>query len=159
MSDDIGPDVYWWLHELDLGTVDRGSAGAPVGALGDAPETVVVAGSVVRVETYLNRDFQPICPPGGYPLMASVRVYGEPALLPTTFRAERIIVVYGDEVWVAPLVEEDPGSRTPASFQALARQGPKWPPGVTADVVVQFRDAMRKLYLVRAPGQLIQESS
>jgi len=44
-------------------------------------------------------------------------------------------------------------------FGVVGSQGPKWPPGVTADVVVQLRDAMRKLYLVRAPGQLIHESS
>ena len=84
---------------------------------------------------------------------------GEPGLLSATLRAERIIVVLGDEVWVAPLVEEDPGERTPDMFRVVARQGPKSPPGVTADVLVQLRDAMRKLYLVRVPGQLIRESS
>jgi len=44
-------------------------------------------------------------------------------------------------------------------FGVVARQGPKSPPGVTADVLVQLRDGTRKLYLVRAPGQLLRESS
>lgn len=91
-------------------------------------------------------------------MLCFVRVDGEPAL-PATLRADRIVVVHGDEVWVGPLVEEDPETRGSARFQVTARHGPKWEPGLAVDVVVQLRDAMRKLYFVRAPGQVIERSA
>ncbi|WP_229068452.1 hypothetical protein [Actinoplanes sp. DH11] len=128
-----------------------------MGAGGAVPETVTVAGATVRIEAYLWRDFMPICPPDGQPLIASVRILAEPAALPATLRADRIVVVHGGEVWVAPLVEEYPGSREAAGFQVVARNGPKWDPNVTVDVVVELRDEQR--YVVGASGVLIHETS
>jgi hypothetical protein len=147
-----------WLGDLDLGTTSSGSAGAPLRELRAVPKTVTVAGATARVAAYLNRDFMPICPPDGHPLVAIVRVFAEPAVLPPTVRADRIVVVYGDEVWVAPLVEEHPEFRDESVFEVIARQGPKWDAGESVDVVVQLRDGAGKEYLVGAPSQLIEHS-
>jgi len=52
-------------------------------------------------------------------------------------------------------VEEQPRGAGAAAFAVVARNGPKWGPGVEVDVVVRLRDAAGHGVLLQAPGQLI----
>ena len=60
MDEESGRELYWWMHDLALGTICRGSEGVSVEALSMVPETVAVAGSIVRprgpVESRLSAD-------------------------------------------------------------------------------------------------------
>jgi hypothetical protein len=123
----------------------------------NAPSQIVVAGVELTLETYLFRDFAPISESNGKPLIASVRV--KPAAgkaLPADLRAEALHVVNGDEVWTPRLIQESPNDRPP-QMEFVARDGPKWGPGVTVDVVLRLRSGDRAL-LLKAPSQPIHRT-
>ncbi|SNT58937.1 hypothetical protein SAMN05421812_11191 [Asanoa hainanensis] len=146
-----------WFSGLDLGWLGPASERltAAVSAL---PETVVIDGATVRIGTFLNRNFMPISPPDGKPMLAGVRVRADPAVLPS-LRAELIAVICGAEVWVSHLVEETARIPDGSEFEAVGRNGPKWKPGQPADVVVCLRDGVAGRHLVRVPHQVISRSS
>ena len=130
---------------------------SPVSELVNAPVQVRVAGVDLTLETYLYRDFQPITPPNGQPMIAAVRVKAaDGEELPAGLEAEVLHVLYGEEVWVAAPLEEHP-STDPGVMEVVARNGPKWGPGVTVDVVLRLRHG-RNTLLLRAPAQQIHRT-
>lgn len=125
------------------------------GEFATVPTTVQVDGYQLTLEAHLWRDFQPVAPPDGWPLVAVLRVKtadGRP--FPASVTADRVSVVYGDQVWTAPARQEHPGWR-PDLLEVVARDGPKWGPHVKVDVVVRLRGSGGQEYLLRAPDQLI----
>ena len=128
-----------------------------VSELANAPVQVRVAGVDLTLETYLYRDFAPITPPNGQPMIAAVRVKAaDGEALPEGLRAERLHVVFGADVWTPEPVEEWP-STDPGVMELVARNGPKWGPGVTVDVVLRLRHAGSTL-LLKAPAQQIHRT-
>jgi hypothetical protein len=124
----------------------------------DAPTQVRVDGHDLTLEAYLWRDFQPISPPDGKPLVAVLRVKtadGRP--FPAGVTADQVSVVYGDQVWTAPAHQEQPSSH-PAVLAVVARDGPRWGPEVTVDVVVRLRGPGGSEFLLRAPDQRIHRT-
>lgn len=97
----------------------------------------------VELQVSLNRDFMPIAPPDGKPLTLSVQL---PA---GAFSVEQVWVLLGSEMWRAP-PEQIPGTTT-----WVARDGPKWGPGLTVDVVARVRSSRVSARLVRAADQPI----
>jgi hypothetical protein len=61
-------------------------------------------------------------------------------------------VIFGDQVWTAD-VEQAQGTQ-----DWVARDGPKWGPGVRVDVVARLRESIGKEVLVRASDRLIQRT-
>jgi hypothetical protein len=97
----------------------------------------------------------PPSPQDGRPLIAIVRVQtADRALVPATLRAKDVWVVMGSEVWRAPFREERTRSETAPDYELVARDGPKWGPDVTVDVVVRVTDGRRD-WLLRAADQRI----
>jgi hypothetical protein len=129
-------------------------APSPVAELVNAPVKVRVAGVDLTLETYLYRDFQPITPPNGQPLIAVVRVKtANGATLPAGLDAEVLHVLYGEDVWAASPVEEHPAT-APGVLEVVARNGPEWGPGVTVDVVLRLRHGGTTLLLKAAAQQI-----
>lgn len=121
-----------------------------------APRVVPVEGASVRVDAYLWRDFQPISPPDGKPLVAVFRIAtvdGGP--IPSTLTADSAWVYNGASVWGTAVVEENPRSANAAFFEVVARNGPKWGPAIEVDVVVRLRDGDSRAVLLQAPRQVI----
>jgi len=121
-----------------------------------APRIVSFAGVTLQVDASLWRDFQPISPPDGKPLIAILAVRtidGTP--IPPGLTADSAWIHNGDLVWGAAVVEEQPRGAGASSFQVVARNGPKWGPGIEVDVVIQVRDATGQRALLQAPRQLI----
>lgn len=112
------------------------------------PTSILLAGQPFELSVFLNRDFMPASPPDGRPLAAVVRLPNELVAV----RVEHIWVLFGDEVWSAQ-PEQVPGTQ-----DWVARDGPKWGPGVRADVVAQLRESGREAVLVRAADRLIQRT-
>jgi hypothetical protein len=125
-----------------------------------APEQVTLRnGQSLRLTAFLWRDFQPISPPDGKPLIAVFRV-GTTDQTPLTggTRVDGAWVVLGDEVWDARPAEEhprDPGSHT---LEVVGRNGPKWGPGVSVDVIVQVRDQQNATYRLQVRQQPIHRT-
>ena len=109
----------------------------------------------LTLTTSLWRDFMPISPPDGKPLIAVMQIRtddGSP--VPAGIAADPSWGIYGDEVW-SSFVEPRPRSETGPIYEVVARNGPKWGPGVSVDVVVRLRDAEGRVVLLRAEKQPI----
>jgi hypothetical protein len=125
--------------------------GPSVKELRAAPSEVKRKGVALKLQTYLWRDFMPISPPGGKPLIAALKLRtAEGMALPEGIRIERVWVLNGDEVWA-------PAVKTPGP-DVVVRDGPKWGPGIQVDVVVQLPAEAGATLLLRAAGQPIQRT-
>jgi hypothetical protein len=80
-------------------------------------------------------------------------------ILAQFLRAHRIVVLHGDEAWVAPLEEAHPRGRTSRSFDAVARLGPAWEPGTLVNIVIRLSGENGVARLVRVPDQRISRTS
>ena len=125
-----------------------------------APELEVKFGGIVfAVDAELWRDFMPVSPPDGGPLVAFVEAtaVGETAF-PGEVAAVYLWVLKDVEVWGVKM-EYDPTIPRPAGTRMyVARDGPKWGPGISVEVVVGFRTTGGDVHLVRIPSVPIQRS-
>lgn len=121
------------------------------------PTTVTMRGATLALETYLNRDFFPVSPPDGRPLAAFVRVRStNGAPLPIGLSVAWVGVYFQGQVWSSAAESQTPSD--PSAVEAIARNGPKWGPGGTADVVVILSLAGEPRMLLRAADQPIHRS-
>jgi hypothetical protein len=149
---------------LSLLVVCACSRGGPTGPdslldsnLTNAPTSTVLAGHTLTLRASLWRDFQPITPPDGKPLVAVLQVNTDNgSAVPSTIRAELVSVIYGTQVWSSVPQEERARVETAPLYEVVARDGPKWAPGVTVDVVVRLRDGNGPASLLRATNQLVR---
>lgn len=119
-----------------------------------APNEVVVAGTALRLETYLWRNFQPGTSPDTR-LLAQLRIRaGTGSLIPPGLTVEKAWLVLDDEAWVSTPQQEAPPS-SESSVEYMSRGGPSWSVGAQVTAVVQVRDAADKAYLLRAAPQAI----
>lgn len=120
-----------------------------------APEKIEMGGREFTLETFLWRDFMPMCPPEGRPLIAKTYVVasGEEEF-PAWLDADYVWVINGEEVWEEQLTNERVPGKT-NEFIRIARDGPLWKPLIRVDVVVRVVDAKGNEYLLRAADQVI----
>ena len=150
-------DALNWLSRVPVGRMLRVGDGVPVRVLAEAPEHRTPIGPHwVRVTATVWRDFMPKVTEDSTRMIVNVSVAAEGAgIVPPFLRADRIVVLHGDEAWVAPLEEEYPLGRSSRELAAIAGLGPKWEPGEHVDIVVRLNDASGIVRLVRVPGQRI----
>jgi hypothetical protein len=123
--------------------------------LAAAPTRIVADGKTLTMTTSLWRDFMPISPPDGRPLVAVLTIAtddGSP--VPATVTADTSWVLHSSAVWTAA-VEQRPRAETAPAYEVIARNGPKWGPDVSVDVVVRLIDSGGRAFLLRAPSQTI----
>lgn len=128
----------------------------PVNILLSAPEESEVQGRTYVLETYMWRDFMPISPPDGKPLIAIIRVCTKDSTqLPAELEIDRLWVIKGKDVWETRFSGQ--GTRpNPFTLERVAREGPKWGPNVKVDVVAGLvHEAEDMIYLLKASDQLI----
>jgi len=135
----------------------------PVEKLLAAPEEISVEGRKMILKTTLWRDFMPISPPDGKPLVASVSIETiDLKELPSSLTADRLWVIQDrKEAWESePSDEPGPpkGLNEKHLLQKIARNGPKWGPQTEVDVVVRIRDAKNNAYYLKASHQPIQRT-
>jgi len=125
-----------------------------------APNSVEIEGRQYVLETYLWRDFMPMSPPDGKPLMASLRVIAtDKQAFPTSLKVDRFWAIKSDrEVWETPLNSE---ASQPAKNQLekVARNGPSWQPGTSVDVIIRLIDSQNRTYLLKADRQPIEQTN
>jgi hypothetical protein len=118
--------------------------------LRSSPETADVAGRTIQLAAFLNRDFMPISPPGGKPLMAKIGLEtADGGPIPVGVAIERVWVLNGDETWSPPI------DRTGEAAEVIARDGPKWAPGLAVEVVALVKDASGSTHRLRLSNQVI----
>ena len=131
--------------------------GISVEDLLQVPETLSIDGREFILESYLWRDFMPISPPDGKPLIAIIWIVASDSLaLPAQLDADRIYVVLGNDMWESEVTApEGPDSGSEAyKLERIARDGPKWGPDVFVDVIVRVV-ADNEIHYLRASDQMI----
>ena len=121
-----------------------------------APERIEINGTDYTLETNLWRDFMPVCPPDGRPLVALVKVKapGETAIS-SKIDATRLWVVKGKEIWETELASWE-GYTIGDTLEKVGWYGPKWEPEISVDVVVKIIDLKSgRSYLLKASNQAI----
>ncbi|MBI1797724.1 MAG: hypothetical protein HY076_08435 [Candidatus Eisenbacteria bacterium] len=127
-------------------------SGLPESSAG-VPQQVVVGGVPVALETSLWRDFMPIAPPDGQALTALLTVRSQNGTpLPDGLQVTAAGVYYLGKRWTSE--PESERGYDPTAIVYLARGGPRWGPGGTADVIVLL-DFNGAKALLRAANQPI----
>ena len=126
-----------------------------------SPDTVVVHGQKLVLNTYLWRDFMPISPPNGKPLQATIKIVPvEDEYIKSTIDADQVWMIHGSEIWNERL--EDVRKPQPENrirvLEKVCRNGPKWDPGSEVTVVVRLQDRDGKFYFLRASKQKIERT-
>jgi len=74
---------------------------------GKATDTIMIDSHNYFLETYLWRDFQPISPPNGKPLISiNWLVRADSNAIPDNIKMKLQYVVYGDSVWIADYIND-----------------------------------------------------
>jgi len=133
----------------------RSAAASPA----SAPEQVRIEGREYTLAASAWRDFQPVAPPDGQPLIVAVKVSPSDMMpLPTNLAIDRVWVLNGKKQWSAVPEEPGDGGESPAArLESAVRGGPKWGPGIQVDVVVRLRQG-RQTWLLRAAGVEIKRT-
>jgi len=104
------------------------------------------------------RDFMPVSPPDGKPLIAIFTVMTVDSTdLPFGLQADAAWVVCEGEIWSTWIDEEapPPEDEDPFRLVRIARNGPKFGPDVLVTAVVRLTDGLSTVYLLRADNQYI----
>jgi hypothetical protein len=137
------------------GSTPTSPADVALAELRAAALRVVVEGQTLTITTSLWRDFMPVSPPDGQPLTAVITIRsndGRPVSERIT--ADASWVLFDNESWrAAP--EQRPRPQTSPVYELVVRNGPKWGPNVTVDVVVRLIDSTGRAALLRAADQSI----
>lgn len=124
-----------------------------------APTSVSVGEKILVLRTGLWRDFQPIAPPDGQPLIAVFSVETDDrSPLPTGVTITRAWVLKGSLAWT-PELETNPNLEY-ESWQrvVVGRNGPKWGPAISVDVIVEIQLADGKRRLLRQGNVVIERT-
>ncbi len=130
----------------------------PADQLLASPDTITVNGRQLYLTTYMWRDFQPISPPDGKPLIAICYVTAtDTTQLPGSISADAVWIVYSNQVWKSWFTNETPPSDElrPNRIVKYARNGPKWGPRIYVDVIVRVTVGNGNSQLLRASNQWI----
>lgn len=131
----------------------------PIQELLAAPETLYIDNQPFLLRTYMWRDFQPISPPNGKPLIAIFWVYSaDSTQIPEYLTANAAWIINEDKIWYTKLTGEaaPPSHLQPYELYEVARNGPKWGPDIEVDVVVQLQNNKDgSKHLIRASNQFI----
>jgi hypothetical protein len=125
--------------------------------LAAAPTRVVFAGTSLVLDAELWRDFMPVTPPDGRPLIAVLRVRTEDgSRVPAAVGADTVWLLSGGDTWSTTPREEQSRDDTAPAYELVARDGPKWAPGTAVDVVVRLHDRAGRQALLRVANSPIK---
>jgi hypothetical protein len=119
-----------------------------------ASEEVSISDITYTLDTYIWRDFMPISPPDGKPLIAIIRVYASGIdEFPLSTMIERLWLIDGLNIASTRASEE---YRVDGNiFEMVFRDGPKWSPGISIDVVVKLISVDSFVNYLKVVNQLI----
>ena len=140
------------------GDTDDSHSSPTAADLTTIPQRIVVAGESLMLETYIWRDFMPITPPGGRPMIAAISIKTVSASdFPAGVDADSMWVFNNGEVWATVFTDEDRPS-DPHVLSKVARDGPLWEPGKSVDVVVRVKNSDGERWLLKAASQTIHRT-
>lgn len=120
--------------------------------LRNAATSAMVGDAHLRVEAVAWRSFQPITGEKGDPMLAIVRLIAAPgATIASDLKVDAVYFIRGNEVLATTAREEQPREGTPNVVEAMVRNGPRWTPGDSIDVIAGVQHGGGTTILLRAP--------
>ncbi len=141
--------------------IQDGPGELPLSTLKTAPDTLIIGDKNLILRTYMWRDFQPISPPDGKPLIAIFWIITTDSTdLPEGIHADAAWIICEEEIWDTYFSEEEPPPYEEQSYQLyeVARDGPKFGPDVYVTAVVRLIDNSGVSYLLKAENQYIERT-
>ncbi|CAF1158828.1 unnamed protein product [Adineta steineri] len=134
--------------------------------LSQAYTQVMLNDKEFQLKTFLWRDFMPTIVPNNYVekstipgshLIAKLRISTvDNSEFPVEVKAYQVWIILNEtQIWNTSNIEEQPRSSTNQVLTITIRNGPKWGPKVTVDVVVQLINTDGKTVLLQAKQQTI----
>ena len=104
-------------------------------------DTLIIESDKYVLDAYLWRDFMPISPSDGKP-MISINWLRK---IDSTKIGENIdlikqYVIYNDSIWISDYENEDLTEQPEYKVKKVSRVGPKWGPKIYVDVISEVRD-------------------
>ena len=125
-----------------------------------AVDTLTIGSNRLVLDAFLWRNFAPISLPSEQ-AMASVNWLFSINMvkIPNSIRMVRQYVIYEDEIWVAEYEGDAPSARSDYMIERISRNGPKWDPGIYADVISQIHDSQNnKDYYIRLKNVFLERA-
>ena len=105
-------------------------------------DTLLLDSRTYVLDAYLWRDFQPISPNNGKALISiNWLVCTDSVKIPANIHLVKQFVIYGDVVWVSDYSNETLDAESEYKIKKVSREGPKWGPHVSVDVISQIHDS------------------
>ncbi len=109
----------------------------------EAVDTLTIGVHSYTLDAYLWRDFMPVSPPNGKRMIAiNWLIEADSVEIPGNITLVKQYMIYEDSVWIADYTDEPPAPSLPAyKLEKVSRNGPKWGPEVTVDVIARVHDS------------------
>lgn len=122
-------------------------------------ETLVIGSNSFVLDALIWRDFMPISPSNGKP-MISINWLREidSTDIPTNIDLVKQYVIYGDSIWISEYENESQPIQPKYKIEKISREGPKWGPKIHVDVISKVHDSktnndyfirVKNIYIVR----------
>jgi len=114
-----------------------------------APETLRIADRSIALDCDLWRDFMPVGPPDGRPMIAIIRVVDtRQKALPAGMELDYLwVLADGGRIWATGFTDEERPPSPAHQVERVARCGPKWDPGTKVDILLRVLEGERERYL------------
>lgn len=107
-------------------------------SLRSSPDTITFAGAMFYLKADLSRDFMPQSPRNGKPLLCSNNLIEKDSLpISSNVKLIRQYVINGNDIWTNEYSQIN--NYQSFTLQGIVRDGPKWGPNITVDVVCEFK--------------------
>lgn len=128
--------------------------------LEESCDTIRIDSMKYILEAYLYRDFMPVSPPEGRPMVSlNCLVALDSTEIPRAINLIKQFVIYHDTIWVKDY-EKDDYDDTTRTYQLcrVSKNGPMWEPGVLVDVIAEIYNSTKdSTYYLRALDQCIEK--
>ena len=106
-----------------------------------AVDTLTIGSNSFVLDAYLWRDFQPISPPDGKPMISiNWLINTDMVKIPDNISMVKQYVFYENDVWETDY-EETSSPMPEYKLERISRNGPKWDPNIYVDVISQIHDS------------------
>jgi hypothetical protein len=124
-----------------------------------AQDTVIINENRFVLDVSLIREFSPICPPNGQPMMSNVILREiDSVAIPKNIDLVKQYVILKDSIWFSNLSKVNKfNEKVEYQLWKHSNMGPKWGPNILADVIVAICDSItKKEYLIRKNNVFVQ---
>jgi hypothetical protein len=105
-------------------------------------DTLKIESNKFVLDAFLWRDFMPISPPNGKPMISINWLRNiDSTKIPENIDLIKQYVIYKDSIWVSDYGNKDLTEQSEYKIKKISRDGPKWSPKIYVDVISKINDS------------------